>query len=99
MKRFAPPEITDPEFSTQWLYNEADYQWSKFLPTLDISSTTRFGGYYTSLARPGLRIVSMNNNYCYTDNWWTMYKSKDPASGLAWLNSVLERAEQNKEKV
>lgn len=66
---------------------------------MNISSTTRFGGYYTALHRPGLRIVSMNNNYCYIANWWTMYDSRDPASGLAWLNGVLEQAERDGEKV
>ena len=95
---FAPPEITDPELSTSWLYNEADVQWSKWLPT-DTSSTIRYGGYYTALVRPGLRIVSMNMNYCYTFNYWTVYNSQDPASSLIWLNQLLENAELAGEKV
>lgn len=96
--RFAPPEITDVDFNTAWLYNEADAQWSRWLPA-EVSSTIRYGGYYTTLARPGLRIVSMNMNYCYTYNWWTLWKSQDPASMLVWFNQVLEQAEAAGEKV
>lgn len=96
--RFAPPEITDPELSTAWLYDEADFQWSRWLPA-DVSETVRTGGYYTALVYPGLRIVSLNLNYCYVSNWWIYYKSQDPASGLAWLNRVLEQAERDGEKV
>ena len=96
--RFSPPEITDIEVSTSWVYQVADTQWSRWLP-VDVSSTIRHGGYYTTLARPGLRIVSMNMNYCYTFNWWTLYKSQDPASGLLWLRGVLEAAELAGEKV
>lgn len=98
MNRFAPPEITDPEFSSAWLYNDADEQWAQWLPT-EVSSTIRHGGYYTTLARPGLRIVSMNMNYCYIYNWWMLYKSQDPASGLLWLREILEKAEAAGEKV
>lgn len=44
-------------------------------------------------------MVSMNMNYCYTLNWWTLSKPEDPASGLLWLNGVLEQAEMDGEKV
>ncbi len=95
---FAPPEITDVEFNTAWLYDEADRQWARWLPA-EVSSTVRYGGFYTALAQPGLRIVSMNMNYCYIFNYWTYYKSQDPASILTWLNQVLEDAESAGEKV
>lgn len=98
LNSFAPPEIADPELSSAWLYDDADVQWSKWLPA-EVSSTIRRGGYYTTLARPGLRIVSMNMNYCYTFNWWTLYKSQDPASSLLWLRGILEEAEKAGEKV
>lgn len=95
---FAPPEVTDEEHSISWLYEEADRQWANWLPA-EVSSTIRYGGYYTTIVKPGLRMVSMNMNYCYTFNWWTLAKSEDPASGLLWLTKVLEEAEMNGEKV
>jgi sphingomyelin phosphodiesterase len=90
--------VKDEEFSTQWLYNEADTQWANWLPE-EVSKTIRHGGYYTTLIKPGLRIISMNMNYCYVINWWILYQSQDPASGLLWLSEVLQEAESNNEKV
>lgn len=95
---FAPPEITDEAFNTAWLYDVAARQWARWLPE-EVSSTIRYGGYYTALIQPGLRVVSLNTNYCYTGNWWTLSKSQDPASSLLWLNKVLEDAERAGEKV
>ncbi|XP_046446656.1 sphingomyelin phosphodiesterase-like [Daphnia pulex] len=95
---FAPPEITDVELNTAWLYDEADKQWARWLPA-EVSATIRYGGFYTALVQPGLRIVSMNMNYCYTLNYWTYFKSQDPASSLLWLSQILEEAELNGEKV
>ena len=86
--RFAPPEITIEELSTEWLYRDAERLWIKFGLPSEVSVTIRHGGYYTTLARPGLRIVSMNTNYCYTFNTWTLSAVKDPASGLLWLSKV-----------
>jgi len=95
---FAPPEVTDEQHSTSWLYDEAARQWANWLPA-EVSDTIRYGGYYTTIIKPGLRIVSMNMNYCYTFNWWALARSQDPASGLLWLTRVLEEAEMNREKV
>ncbi|XP_046635576.1 sphingomyelin phosphodiesterase-like [Daphnia pulicaria] len=95
---FAPPEITDEEFNTAWLYDVAARQWARWLPA-EVASTIRYGGYYTAVILPGLRVISLNTNYCYTGNWWTLSKSQDPASSLLWLNKVLEDAERAGEKV
>ena len=73
-------------------------QWSNWLPELT-SSTIRYGGYYTTLIQPGLRLISINMNYCYIYNWWLLYRSQDPASNLLWLSQVLEEAESRSEKV
>lgn len=91
--------MTDESISSAWLYKSADRLWIKLGLPAEVSSTIQHGGYYTVLARPGFRIVSINTNYCYTLNWWTLYKSDDPASGLQWLNKILEKAEKAGEKV
>lgn len=95
---FSPPGITDEEHSMAWLYEEAERQWMKWLPN-EASNTIRYGGFYTALIKPGLRIISMNMNYCYTLNYWTFSTSKDPASGLTWMSQILQSAEDNQEKV
>lgn len=96
--RFSPPGITDEGHSMAWLYEEAERQWMKWLPN-EASNTIRYGGFYTALIKPGLRIISMNMNYCYTLNYWTFSTSKDPASGLTWMSQILQSAEDNQEKV
>ena len=57
------------------------------------------GGFYTTLAQKGLRIVSLNTNYAYSENWWLILKSDDPAGQLKWLTQVLLQAEKDGEKV
>ncbi|KZS07062.1 Uncharacterized protein APZ42_029601 [Daphnia magna] len=96
---FAPPEITDQELGAEWLYQDAARLWTKFGLPDEVSATVRHGGYYTTLVRPGLRMVSLNTNYCYTFNWWTLSSIKDPASILTWLTKTLEDAEAAHEKV
>lgn len=56
------------------------------------------GGYYTVLARRGLRIVALNSNMYYTSDKGTPNLS-DPADQFAWLDGVLSDAALNSEKV
>lgn len=48
---------------------------------------------------PGLRLVSLNMNFCSQANFWLLINSTDPAGQLQWLVGVLEAAEQQGEKV
>ena len=57
------------------------------------------GGYYTTLVRKGLRIISINMNYCNNMNWWLLINNTDPGGQLQWMIGVLEQAEKNNEKV
>ncbi|XP_068081428.1 sphingomyelin phosphodiesterase-like isoform X1 [Anabrus simplex] len=95
---YAPPEITDDEVSTQWVYEAVASHWSHWLPN-ETMSTILHGGFYTTLARPGLRIISLNNNVCYVYNWWLLYDSHDPGKQLQWLAETLLQAEKDGEKV
>jgi hypothetical protein len=66
--RFAPHYITDQKVSTNWLYQISAEVWSGWLPS-ETKETILKGGFYTVLARPGFRIVALNNNVCYHFNW------------------------------
>ena len=61
---FAGPEITEPEFSIDWLYNNYADAIGKYLD-LDANLKFRNSGNYA--IRPqgttGLKIISLNNNY------------------------------------
>jgi hypothetical protein len=66
--RFAPHYITDEKVSTKWLYELTAELWSAWLPP-ETKETIMQGGFYTALARPGFRIIALNNNVCYYFNW------------------------------
>lgn len=59
----------------------------------------RLGGFYSLLVRPGLRLISLNMNFCSQYNFWLLINSTDPAGQLQWLVNVLQKAEDNGEKV
>ncbi|XP_053681968.1 sphingomyelin phosphodiesterase-like [Sabethes cyaneus] len=95
---FAPTIANRPELSVGWLYSYLADVWGHWLPRSTIN-TIRQGGFYTTLVRPGLRMVVVNNQDCYTYNWWILWNPGYLANQLQWLHDVLLLAEQNGEKV
>lgn len=59
----------------------------------------RVGGFYTAQVWPGLRLVSLNMNFCSQANFWLLINATDPAGQLQWLMGVLADAERDGEKV
>ena len=59
----------------------------------------RHGAYYSVSASPGLRVISLNMNYCMNKNLWLLLDSNDPADELLWLVFELQLAELKGEKV
>ncbi|XP_055522495.1 sphingomyelin phosphodiesterase-like [Wyeomyia smithii] len=98
MNVFAPTIANRPEFSVGWLYSYLADVWGHWLPRSTVNSI-RQGGFYTTLVRPGLRLVAVNNQDCYTYNWWIIWNPGYLATQLQWLHDVLLLAEQNGEKV
>lgn len=47
----------------------------------------------------GLRLVSLNMNFCARENYWLMVNSTDPADQLQWLVHILQESENKGEKV
>lgn len=73
-------------------------QWSRWLPESALV-TVRKGGYYTVLVKPGFRVIAINNNDCYTYNWWLSYEPHFPVEQLQWIHDTLLAAEAAGEKV
>lgn len=96
--RFAPAEIDEPYLSTKWLYEHVSEIWAHHLPP-DALKTVITGGYYTTLIRPSLRLIALNNNLCLTINWWLFYSVKSIESQFQWLHDVLLLAEEAGERV
>lgn len=59
----------------------------------------KFGGHYSTVIRPNLRLVAINNNYCYSTNIWLLHSTDYFADQLHWFRNELARASENGEKV
>ncbi|CAL1543340.1 unnamed protein product [Lymnaea stagnalis] len=93
---FPPPGIPGQDMG--WLYGALAESWGKWLPSSAMDTVFRCGVYSMS-PYPGLRIVSINNNYCNNGNWWLLLNSTDPCDVLQWLIEELQSAEVKGEKV
>uniref|UniRef100_A0A670HUR7 Sphingomyelin phosphodiesterase 1 n=1 Tax=Podarcis muralis TaxID=64176 RepID=A0A670HUR7_PODMU len=94
---FPPPFVVGNQ-SSAWLYEAMAEAWRPWLPPHALG-TLRLGGFYTLLVQPGLRLVSLNMNFCSDANFWLLINSTDPAGQLQWLVGVLQGAEEQGEKV
>lgn len=99
---FPPPYITG-DYSVQWLYGSSAERWavwlSRFPEWPTINATIRKGGYYSVKVREGLKIISLQTNYCNNENYWLLINSTDPAEQLQWLIGELLDAENTGVKV
>ena len=57
------------------------------------------GAFYTVELKPGLRLISLNMNYCPSGNYWLLINSTDPLDQLKWMVDVLLESEKINEKV
>lgn len=90
--------INDPLISSQWVFDVAVEEWASWLPSEALETISK-GGYYTLSPKPGLRIIGLNSNVCYTYNFWLLYDEVDPFGQLQWLVDVLTQAELAGERV
>lgn len=93
-----PPPFVRGNKSSEWLYSAMAEEWAPWLPEAALK-TLRYGGFYTLEIQPGLRVVSLNMNFCAQENFWLMINSTDPANQLQWLVQVLQTSEDKGEKV
>ena len=95
---FPPPAMEEDTVSMSWLHSVLEEEWGAWLQGEDTWSV-RKGAYYSVSVAPGLRVVSLNMNYCMNKNLWLLLNSTDPAHQLQWLVYELQLAEFAGEKV
>ncbi|KAK7076989.1 Sphingomyelin phosphodiesterase [Halocaridina rubra] len=93
-----PQPYIDNEYDISWLYDEIRTLWSTWLPP-EVAQSVAYSAYYSTLIKPGLRVLSINTNYCYGFNWWLIYDDVDPGTELDWMAKELDAAEAAGEKV
>lgn len=72
--------------------------WGQWLSPDEIKEFT-YGGYYSTLLKPGLRIISLNSDYGMYTNLWLVISKLDVADQISWLNNTLYNASINNESV
>ncbi|CAF1215109.1 unnamed protein product [Adineta steineri] len=82
-----------------WLYQSLADNWIKLGLPADTRDSIVRGAFYTVIVRPGLRLISLNMNYCAEDNFWLFINSTDPLNQLQWMVDWLQYAEDHGEKV
>ncbi|CAF1108747.1 unnamed protein product [Adineta steineri] len=82
-----------------WLYEVLADNWIRFGLSEDTRASIERGAFYTTLIRPGLRLISLNMNYCSRENFWLLINTTDPLNQLQWLIQWLQYAEDHEEKV
>lgn len=93
-----PPSYVPKALRMDWLYKMAQSEWSRWIPEVDLQ-TVKKGGYYTTLVRPGLRVIALNSNVGYYENYWLVFDDEYFKTQLQWLHDVLLAAERSGEKV
>ncbi|CAM2712972.1 unnamed protein product [Rotaria socialis] len=94
---YPTPNIRTDNIS--WLYEALADNWIRLGLPADTRDSILNGAFYTALVRPGLRLISLNMNYCTSDNFWLIINSTDPLGQLQWLIGWLQYAEDHEEKV
>ncbi|CAF4760111.1 unnamed protein product [Rotaria sp. Silwood1] len=94
---YPTPNIRTDNIS--WLYEALADSWIKLGLPADTRDSIERGAFYTTLVRPGLRLISLNMNYCSRENFWVLINTTDPLGQLQWLIQWLQYAEDHEEKV
>jgi len=95
---FPPPSVSENDISMSWLHDALAEEWGEWLGE-NHKWSVKHGAYYSKTVSPGLRVISINMNYCMNKNIWLLLNSTDPADQLRWLIFELQLAEFKGEKV
>jgi len=95
---YSPLSVKNGE-SMGWLYDQVAKDWTETGLPKNLTRNITHGAFYTLEIRKGLRLVSLNTNYCQLDNFWLLVNSTDPLGQLDWFANVLLYSEQHNEKV
>jgi len=86
---YPTPNIRSDNIS--WLYEALADNWIQLgLPNNTRDSILQ-GAFYTTIIRSGLRLISLNMNYCAEHNLWLFINSTDPLNQLQWVTFFNEK--------
>jgi sphingomyelin phosphodiesterase len=96
-----PPTAVDTSMNVQWLYDALSSDLEPWIGSNASQQVQKYGAYSSKFPGGNLRVISINTNLYYKENFWLYEKTMetDPSGQLAWLVSELQAAEQNGERV
>ncbi|KAI8982137.1 Metallo-dependent phosphatase-like protein [Mycotypha africana] len=96
-----PSGARHDDFSMAWLYHALKENWKGWIDEKHLNRIHQQSGSYVSYPVDGLKLISLNTNFCYNLNWWLYErpKKRDPNGILEWLIGHLQKAEDMNEKV
>jgi sphingomyelin phosphodiesterase len=96
-----PPQAVDTTITSQWVYDTLSAAWTRWIGSTSASQADDYGAYSYKLPSRNLRIISVNTNLYYKENFWLYEQTieTDPDGQLAWLVSELQAAEDAGERV
>ncbi|TLD11737.1 hypothetical protein PspLS_11811 [Pyricularia sp. CBS 133598] len=97
-----PPAAVNTDMSSQWAYDTMSTGWQGWIGSEAAAEVSTNHGSYSVLDKAsGLRIISVNTNFWYKQNFWMYEKhwESDPSGMFAWLVNELDKAEAAKERV
>lgn len=96
-----PPAAVDTTITSQWVYDTLSADWTTWIGSAAAKTADNYGAYSVKYAGGNLRIISINTNLYYKENFWLYEQTMetDPSGQLAWLVSELAAAETAEERV
>ena len=93
------PQTVAPDTNT-WVYSLLSDTWSHWIGSSAAASVSDLGTYSALVPDTNLRIISLNTNMWYVQNYWLYQRDMpaDPDGQIAWLASELDGAEQRGER-
>src|SRR5262249_38515061 len=67
------PTLKEGDTVEQWVYNVISDDWTQWIGPLEANRELSFGAYAVQYPKGNLRIISINTNFYYVQNYW-MYE-------------------------
>lgn len=95
------PSSVDTTITAQFAYDAMALGWQSWIGAEAARQVSSNYGSYSYVDRSGLRIISLNTNFWYKQNFWMYEKNMqhDPSDMFAWLVSQLQAAETANQRV
>jgi sphingomyelin phosphodiesterase len=96
-----PPKDLSVSSDYQWVYNTLSQDWTHWIGTNSSAQVDNFGAYSVKYPNGNLRVISLNTNLYYIENFWLYQPTMetDPSGQFAWLVNELQAAEDAGERV